>query len=340
MISELPEDLLLRVFSFVPIKDAVATIGLQTLLITAWRIFKLRWPIDPVSLPKSLYLCKSLVVFNLSHKIFVDVPSPASFPSLKSLHLCYKDDESVHDNVTMFCVKVPSLISFAYLKFRDDNDVGDNGNSCLMIDTPRLKCFIFIDHSKEYCSIEIMPPLVSATISDYTYSDDKFLRPIFSFKTLEFFSDEIVSLSLSLSLSRSLSNNESNLLEPFILLLGNAATLKNILVDYVYTCQPEDLPLSWYQPSFIPGCLSSQLELFEWRGYGGRQEDKDLLTYILPDSKCLKTATICLRSTFSVEGKERLNEELKNIPRVSSTSFPFKSYQRMEIHTLGEKNPT
>ncbi|CAH2079634.1 unnamed protein product, partial [Thlaspi arvense] len=304
MISELSEDLLLRIFSFDPIKDAVATIGLQTLLIVAWMIFKLRWPVDPFSLPKSVYLCKSLVVFNISHKIFVDVPSPASFPSLKSLHLCYKDDDSVHDNVTTFCVKVPSLISFSYLKFRDDNDVGDNGNSCSVIDSPRLKWFIFIDHSKEYCSIEIMPPLVSATISDYTYRDDKFVRPIFSVKTLEFFSDEILVCCSTITFSRLVNlricPDESNWLEPFILLLGNATTLKNILVDYVYTCQPEDLPLSWNQPSFIPGCLSLQLELFGWRGYGGRQEDKDLLTYILPDSKCLKTATICLRSTFSV----------------------------------------
>ncbi|CAH2079637.1 unnamed protein product, partial [Thlaspi arvense] len=217
-----------------------------------------------------------------------------------------------HDNVTAFCVKVPSLISFAYLKFRDDNDVGDNGNSCLVIDSLRLKCFIFIDHSKEYCSIENMPPLVSATTSDYTYRDYKFLVCC---STITF--SRLVNLRIC--------PDESNWLEPFILLLGNAATLKNILVDYVFSCQPEDLPLSWNQPSFILGCLSSQVELFEWRGYGGRQKDKDLLTYILPDSKCLKTATMCLRSTFGVEGRERLTEELKNIPRVSSTSLSFHS---------------
>ncbi|CAH2079638.1 unnamed protein product, partial [Thlaspi arvense] len=220
MISELPEDLLLRIFSFVPIKDAVAIIGLQTLLITAWMIFMLCWPVDPVNLPKSLYLCKSLVVFNLSHKIFVDVPSPAIFPSLKSLHLCYKDDDSVHDNVMTYCVKVPSLISFAYLKFQDDNDVGDNGNSCLVIDSPILKCFIFIDHLKEYCSMDNMPPLVSATISDYTYRDDKFLRPIFSVKTLEFFSDEILVCCSTITFSRFVNlricPDESNWVEPYI----------------------------------------------------------------------------------------------------------------------------
>ncbi|CAH2079641.1 unnamed protein product, partial [Thlaspi arvense] len=51
MISELPEDLLLKIFLFVPIKDAVTNAvnrGVDDLT------FKLRWPIDPVSLPKSL----------------------------------------------------------------------------------------------------------------------------------------------------------------------------------------------------------------------------------------------------------------------------------------------
>lgn len=92
--------------------------------------------VDPTSLPKNLYTCKTLVYLNLTNKILVDVPSSVCLPSLRSLDLVYVvyKDEDTHvrllsscpvlkdlvvvrnsdDNATRFSVKVPSLQTLTY----------------------------------------------------------------------------------------------------------------------------------------------------------------------------------------------------------------------------------
>lgn len=86
------------------------------------------------------------------------------------------------------------------------------------------------------------------------------------------------------------------------------------------TYEPEDLPLSWNQPSSVPGCVSSQLELLEWKDYGGREEEEQFLKYVLANAKCLKTAVVSLRTTFDLEEQQMMMEALKDIPRVSTES--------------------
>lgn len=63
-----------------------------------------------------------------------------------------------------------------------------------------------------------------------------------------------------------------------------------------------------------------QLEIFEWVKYGGREEEEQLLTYILANSKCLKTATFSLTCMLSFGEQNPIIDKLKNIPRVSTTS--------------------
>ncbi|ESQ45701.1 hypothetical protein EUTSA_v10011153mg, partial [Eutrema salsugineum] len=140
-ISALPDDLLVRILSLVPIKDAVPTMILSkrwrsiwtmvpaleylekppciwrfidgylqphkadVLEILAVRIrghcpvdadvgkwivtavdrrvrelgFMLSWSAEPTRLPTCLYTCNTIVSMGLSHRILVDVPSPACF---------------------------------------------------------------------------------------------------------------------------------------------------------------------------------------------------------------------------------------------------------------------
>lgn len=65
-----------------------------------------------------------------------------------------------------------------------------------------------------------------------------------------------------------------------------------------------------------PECLSSSLENFELIDYGGREEEEELVTYILATSRCLKTATISLKS--KLKDKETMIEALKAIYRASN----------------------
>lgn len=87
-------------------------------------------------------------------------------------------------------------------------------------------------------------------------------------------------------------------------------------------CGPEidHVPLVWNQPSSVPRCLSSHLEIFEWEGYAGREDEKEVIRYILENSKCLKTAEISQNSTCSAEEKQKMIEELESMHKVSTSS--------------------
>ncbi|XP_010422360.1 PREDICTED: putative FBD-associated F-box protein At1g05080 [Camelina sativa] len=99
-------------------------------------------------------------------------------------------------------------------------------------------------------------------------------------------------------------------------------------VDRVIYCghTTKDLPLTWIQPSSVPRCVSSQLKDFEWNGYVGREEEEQVLTYVLANSNCLKLATITLslltcefESDFEL-AKKMTMDRLKDIPRVLTES--------------------
>ncbi|KAL1187867.1 putative F-box/FBD/LRR-repeat protein [Cardamine amara subsp. amara] len=105
-------------------------------------------------------------------------------------------------------------------------------------------------------------------------------------------------------------------LEPLILLLHNAPKLKVLILNSNGT----DLPLSWSQSSSVPRCLLSQLEIFEWKEFGGRREEKQLVSYILSNSNWLKTAGISPRSSYNDEEKQKIMEDLESMYRVSASS--------------------
>ncbi|XP_023637669.1 putative FBD-associated F-box protein At1g05080 [Capsella rubella] len=260
-ISELPEDLLVRILSLVPIKDAVATMFLSKRWLSIWTMiptleykdndemkntvwnlldksmqlhkapvidslcvklgqlcptdvdvvkwvanavsrclldleFVLSWSADPTTLPSSLYFCESLVKLTLSHKILVDVLSPACLPSLRELSLdcvVYKDEDSVvrllsgcpvlknlfvirkktADNVKKFTINVPSLLELFYSTSYDEDDDEEHA---LVINTPRLEEFSIHDSFGDSSSIENMPFLKCAYINLASCTNEKFLR--------------------------------------------------------------------------------------------------------------------------------------------------------------------
>ncbi|VVB12954.1 unnamed protein product [Arabis nemorensis] len=58
----------------------------------------------------------------------------------------------------------------------------------------------------------------------------------------------------------------------------------------------------WNEPKCVPECLLSHLETFVWTRYDwGREEEKEVATYILKNARQLKQATF---STCPVESEE------------------------------------
>lgn len=149
-------------------------------------------------------------------------------------------------------------------------------------------------------------------------------------------------------------------LQPLMFLLQNSPNLKVLLIDKVGTLihssnkikskcdsQPlwiasqtfiqvaEELPLSWNQPSSVPGCLSTHLEIFEWREYKGRNEEREFINYIFANSKCLKRAGFSLKSTGNHKDRKNM-KDLESMYRVSTSSQLVFSTQVEYMSVSGE----
>lgn len=173
------------------------------------------------------------------------------------------------------------------------------------------------------CSFEHMPRLNRATIDHLKNPDGNFLRSLSRIKYLYLaLDDTMVQCCNAVKYSRLIECHielyDIDLCESLVVLLSNSPKLK----VFVVSCRDEidPVPLLWNQPSTVPKCLSSHLEIFEWKGYEVREGEKELIGYILENSKCLKTAGISPNSTCSAEEKQKIIEELKSMHRVSVTS--------------------
>ncbi|EOA18933.1 hypothetical protein CARUB_v10007564mg [Capsella rubella] len=300
--------------------------------------FELCWSTGPTRLPKSLYTCETLKELTLSHNILVDFPSFACLPSLSTLELfyvVYKDEASLfrflsscpvldlldvkrntkhHDNVNKFSVKVPSLQFFWYENC-DYTSLPDTAR-CLTIDTPALIDFIIADYSRDSWSFENIPCLEKAFFDVRSFPDiDKSKTSISGLVRCS-------TINFSRLIKLTIYPHNSDWLEPLLPLLENAPNLKDLLVTYECTVWPRDrIPLSWNQPCSVPRCMLSHLEIFEYRKYGAREEEEEFLTYIFANSKCLKTVTISVKPSSVLGKKELIIEELRNIPRVSTSQL-------------------
>ncbi|CAA7059913.1 unnamed protein product [Microthlaspi erraticum] len=221
------------------------------------------------SLPNSIYNCKTLVYLTLSHKILVDVPSPARLPSLQSLYLnsvVYKDQDS-HVRLT-------------YIDYRNEEGSGRS----LVIDSPALRYLRIFDPSGDYRSIQKNTPHLDVALVDVVPSvgfhpNDKFRRSFFLRQASTFDLDR------------------ESWLEPLMLFLHNSPLLKVLKIDSYY--YNDIAPLPWKEPSSVPRCLLSHLEIFEWNAYRGSSEENHFLAYILQTSGCLNKVGILPRFSYS-----------------------------------------
>lgn len=73
--------------------------------------------------------------------------------------------------------------------------------------------------------------------------------------------------------------------------------------------------VSWNQPSSVPECLSSHLEILEWRQYKGTETEIEAAKYILANGSRLKKATFYSESAE----KRGMLKELECVARDSCT---------------------
>ncbi|KAF2579398.1 hypothetical protein F2Q68_00000921 [Brassica cretica] len=271
-----------------------------------------------------------------------DVPVWFCLPSLKSLHLLsvnFSGDESFSkliqrcpvledlvinktrdDNVMIFNINAPSLRSLSI-----DNSIGKRAyveeNHGFVINAPSLEKMDFKDTFSNFLVFEHMPEVTEANIQVLCGQSENFIGSLTSIRHLS-----LCSLSSEtpypsgitfpylehLELS-TCSDEWSNLL---VCLLYEAPTLKYLKLKSQHGAHYNDPLILWKEPTSVPECLSTHLEIVEWRQYEGKEHERNMAAYILANATCLKTATFSIRCGYKHHNVLR---KLKNLNRVSET---------------------
>ncbi|KAJ4907756.1 putative F-box/FBD/LRR-repeat protein [Raphanus sativus] len=358
-ISHLPDDLLFRILSLVPMRTAMSTSLLSkrwnyvrkpeddanarysdfidTLLFPNIRSTLLEITIDlnyfsPIRFPSNLNVFKTLLVLKLQGWIALDVvDSHVCFPSLKSLHLTrvkFDDNESLIRILSacpvledlylqrlcscgcfVFTISVPSL---ERLSITNESAHHCSDAPRFEIHTPSLKYLNIIDRACFFTFVDGMPKLVEANISVKTG------------KLMKVNSLERLSLSLYSSLPSMASHFKDTSISNPILQLELPSYNTNRLSLLMHLLRPLKLNKKYGfttgdfedQPSSLHECLSFHLETLEWKGYAGTLEENEVVTYILKNAHCLKTATISLRSN-DTEKLLLIEKELRSLTKAS-----------------------
>ncbi|CAN8257815.1 unnamed protein product [Cochlearia groenlandica] len=106
----------------------------------------------------------------------------------------------------------------------------------------------------------------------------------------------------------------SHWMELLVILLQNSPNLTTLTIHTA----SRTIPPSWNPPSNVPGCLSSRLENFRWYAFVGREDEIKVVSYILANSKCLKTIEIELYETSNLDQERQM--EIESMPRLSTSS--------------------
>ncbi|KAG7560731.1 F-box domain [Arabidopsis thaliana x Arabidopsis arenosa] len=329
-ISELSDDLLVHILLLVPTKDAVATMILSKRWRYVWtKVPKLTYPAE-----RNVTLVIGGLLGRLLDRLFGKTDKQERFidkslqvhkaPVLELLHIelgprCL-DDVDVgkwianaidHRKVRELCFMLTwsgEPTSLPKSLYTCETLVSLCLSDKILIDVPSLACLPSLkDYSGDSCSFENKPRLDKAKINLFHYPDNKFMRSLSSIMCLEL----ILSVATLAWLN---AINFSRLIECKLIILNELEYWLEPLMSFKRL--EKELPLSWNQPSSVPECLSNHLEIFEWKGYRGRRKEKEIVRYILANSKCLRRVGVSLKST----NKHKTMKEIESMSRVSTSS--------------------
>ncbi|KAG7534462.1 F-box domain [Arabidopsis thaliana x Arabidopsis arenosa] len=281
-----------------------------------------------IRLSRRLCDSKTLVSLKLKNAILGAICLPACFSSLRTLHLRYakySGDEFVR-NLISSC---PSLQNLVVKRHNEDNvkrfvivvrylksltvylsplhDVADS--DAYVLNTPNLKYLNIKDHYTDLCSFEDMPYLDEANL-DVAFTDtEKFFESLTSVKKLslclkkseaQYPEGIIFSQLVHLELCTCDDSKWLNLLAKLLRDSPKLRVLK--LNDKNHDFVSKYCTCSWnQQPSYVPQCLTENLEIFEWRNYKATFKERDVAVYILKNSTCLKKSVISPKFKLSGE---------------------------------------
>ncbi|ESQ42778.1 hypothetical protein EUTSA_v10015709mg [Eutrema salsugineum] len=306
-----------------------------------------------IQLPFSLFTCETLVILKLKGWIDQNIPLTTSLPSLKTLHIVllresnYETFSRLLSNCPVLVdlmleqrksnalsklnIAVPSLqrLLIRTVTESDNNDLRYSSYQKYIpkvaINVPSLK-YLNIDNNRgnDFDVVSNLPHVVEASIKSNAISTKAFLRHLTSsVKRLSLYSlkPEDMDPSIFCQLVHlELCTSASGWLKLLARMLQCSLKLRVLKLFNNHSSRwmrPLD---RWDQPSSVPKCMRSSLETLEWRGYFGRETDKDIMSYLLKHSMCLRTVKITPNESKCLEKMHQMVEDLASVLSIGSSN--------------------
>ncbi|CAA7062520.1 unnamed protein product [Microthlaspi erraticum] len=274
--------------------------------------------------------------------MFKVVPPWFCLPSLKSLHLLsvkFSGDESLasllqnclvledlvvnkikDDNVKIFNINVPTLKSLCIDNSEWKRSYVEEIHG-FVINAPALRKFYVKDTFSNFLTFGYMPEVITANIEVICDQSEKFIG---SFTSVQHLS--LCSLTSEAPYPRGtfffflehleLCTCSAGWWSLLACILKVAPRLRSLKLKSNHRSDYNDPMICLSKPSVAPVCLSTHLEIFEWRQYEGKEQERKVAAYILANSTFLKMATFSSRCRNKHHSMFR---KLKSMDRVSKT---------------------
>ncbi|CDY41804.1 BnaC02g12150D [Brassica napus] len=314
-INELPDDLILKIFSLLPMfKENIATHLLSKRWENPWQLVpdvmfddesyeslvtflssvygsllskdrqvleRLHLKLSRNYLDSDISFCVNIAVNRSVRKLRIHMSGKTlKLPSCLSTCVTLKSLilHAVNINVVPPSFRLLSLKSLHLLSV---NSSGDETIASFLQVCPVLE-YLVVNQTKDD---DVMFKVIKANIQVICGQSEKFIRSLTSIQHLS-----LCSLTSELKSVRRME-----------LFLQHSARYND----------PMNL---WNEPTVNPECLSTHLEILEWRQYEGTEQERNVAAYVLASATCLKMATF---STRCRNKYHRMLKQLKKLNRVS-----------------------
>ncbi|CAK9153550.1 unnamed protein product [Ilex paraguariensis] len=284
------------------------------------------------NLPPTLFTCKSLVESHLKDQLCIDFPSYVNLPNLKTLEISIVDPgDSLNDGF--------------FRGFPEDEHSPYVVNVKVVIDAPVLECLVIDDDCGAWHSIKNRSSsLVRAQIDVRLDNFPEDMQPDRANGVLELFkgisnvkylcidgnalftfcnvTHSILSFDYLSKLPEVLQSLPK--LESLDVCVWAGKNLEAAGIDLSDQDTRLSEALKLMESHVVPSCLLSHLRVIEVGAFVGKNDELQLVKYLLKNSKVLSKMTIGFLCDVAIKDKKILERKILRFPRGSKTcNFQF-----------------
>ncbi|KAF8112743.1 hypothetical protein N665_0062s0087 [Sinapis alba] len=294
MISDLPDQMLHEILSWLPTREVVATMLLSRRWKFLWKqVLQFDYDFsqndgkDFVNSFLQLHEGQVFRSFKLSVSPYCDTRSVGTW-----IHFAVSTRKVCHLEIDLTAAQNPMITTLPKSLY-----------TCGTLTCLKVKAHVLDDIPEEYpiclASLHYLYLTVSSKVSA-----DKFIGKLIAGAPL---------------LKKAVVGGGDVYTNQFLDYIASRNTLKSFTLCSSQSCNLRRCFL-WAEPiiTSLPDCLSSKLQTLEWRDYTDTQFDKDAIAFLLNNATCLRKVKIVPVSTADHIEKLRIRTYLSNLSRGST----------------------